>query len=58
MDKLSNHNQGFVADVVDFKYCDVDEIVKSNRDLVLILDGIEDPHNLGSIVRVADACSV
>ena len=54
LDKMSNHNQGFVADVVDFKYSDVDEIVKNVNDLVFILDGIEDPHNLGSIIRVAD----
>ena len=57
LDKLSNHNQGFVADVIDFEYSDIYEIINSEskeNSLVLILDGVEDPHNLGSIVRVAD----
>lgn len=55
IDKLSNHNQGYVADVIDFKYSEVEEIVNGKENsLIFILDGIEDPHNLGSIVRVAD----
>ena len=55
LDKLSIHNQGYIADVVEFKYSEMDDIIGEKEDnLILILDGIEDPHNLGSIVRVAD----
>ena len=54
LDKLSSHNQGFVADVVDFKYSEIDDLINDENSLVIILDGVEDPHNLGSIIRVAD----
>lgn len=54
LDKLSSHNQGFVADVVNFKYSPIEEIIESENNLIIILDGVEDPHNLGSIIRVAD----
>jgi len=52
-------HQGFVAEVTDFKYCDLDDILayaaeKGEAPFVFILDGVEDPHNLGSILRVAE----
>ena len=54
MDKLLPHNQGYIADVVDFKYSEIEEIINDDKQIILILDGVEDPHNLGSIIRVAD----
>jgi len=49
----NGRHQGFVADVTDFGYAELKDILGG---LVFILDGIEDPHNLGSILRVAE-CS-
>jgi len=47
-------HQGFLADVTDYKYSEIEDILKDSPDFALILDGIEDPHNLGSILRVAE----
>ena len=65
MDRLSksNNHQGFIAFVTDFRYHEIDEVVtaalgKSNQPLLLILDGIEDPHNLGNIIRTAECMGV
>lgn len=54
-------HQGFIAEVTDFKYCELEDILayaeqKGEEPFILILDGVEDPHNLGSILRVAE-CS-
>lgn len=51
--------QGVIATVPPFEYCDVDDILneaknKNEKAFILILDGIEDPHNLGSIIRTAE----
>lgn len=54
-------HQGVVADaadaVVDYS---VEELVRgaSGLPLIVVLDGIEDPHNLGAILRTADAAGV
>ncbi len=49
-------HRGFVAVTTDYKYVDIDEITaRRGKDrLVVLCDGIEDPHNLGAIVRVVD----
>ena len=52
-------HQGFVAEVTDFKYCELNDILayaeqKGEAPFVFVLDGVEDPHNLGSILRVAE----
>lgn len=56
-----NH-QGVIVEVDEFKYSTLDEIILSAKDkaqpLVLILDGVEDPHNFGAIIRSADAFGV
>lgn len=56
-----NH-QGVIVEVEEFKYSTLDEIILSAKDkaqpLVLILDGVEDPHNFGAIIRSADAFGV
>src|SRR5215510_12325777 len=53
-------HQGVVADVDDASDYSVAELVTGARDvpLILVLDGIEDPHNLGAILRSADATGV
>lgn len=52
---LQNH-QGLVANVKDYETYTLDEVVDlSIKQRFLILDGLEDPHNLGAILRTAEA---
>lgn len=51
--------QGVIAIVPPFEYCEIEDILeeaknKNEDPFVIILDGIEDPHNLGSIIRTAE----
>ena len=62
MSKTKNH-KGVIAVVPPFNYCEVEDILEyaksKNEDVfILILDGIEDPHNLGSIIRTAETAGV
>ena len=55
--------QGVIAIVPPFDYCEVEDILneaksKNEKTFILILDGIEDPHNLGSIIRTAETAGV
>lgn len=52
-----NH-QGIAADARNFPYTDLDELQFGSNALGLILDGIQDPSNLGAILRTAEAFSV
>ena len=60
IDKESDtkRHQGFIAYTSDYEYADFDEMIDAvankQEALLLVLDGIEDPHNLGSIIRVAE----
>lgn len=59
----SDNHQGVIAIVPPYDYCDVDAILdyaksKNENPFILILDGIEDPHNMGSIIRTAECCGV
>lgn len=60
LDKLTQtqKHQGIACLIEDFKYSTLDEIISSKKDdkplLIFILDSIEDPHNLGSIIRVSE----
>lgn len=65
MNKMSQtgKHQGVIAIVPPYEYCDVDEILeyakeREEKPFILILDGIEDPHNLGSIIRTAETAGV
>jgi 23S rRNA (guanosine2251-2'-O)-methyltransferase len=62
LDRLAgtDRHQGVVAVVAEFRYADVDAILARAKDagrppLLVVLDGVEDPHNLGAIVRSAHA---
>lgn len=62
MAQTDNH-QGVIAIVPPFDYCEVDDIIneakrKGEQPFILILDGIEDPHNLGAIIRTAETAGV
>jgi len=49
-------HQGIVADVKPYEYVELDDVIDSSkRQRFIILDGIEDPHNLGAILRTAEA---
>ena len=57
------NNQGIIAIVPPYDYCEVEDILdeakrKNEKPFILILDGIEDPHNLGSIIRTAETAGV
>ncbi len=61
LDKLSDSgaHRGIIAVVEDYKYSTLEDIralakAKGEKLFLLILDGIEDPHNLGSILRAAE----
>lgn len=61
LDKISQtgHHQGVIAEQNSYKYFNLKEVIASEREkgkdiLFVILDEILDPHNLGSIVRVAE----
>ena len=53
----SKRNQGFIAYVSDYKYFDLEDVIDACADkdgLVVVLNEILDPHNLGSIIRVCE----
>ena len=59
----SENHQGVIAIVPPFDYCEVQDILdlakeRNEAPFILILDGIEDPHNLGSIIRTAETAGV
>ncbi len=58
LDKLSaeKRHQGVIAFTSDFHYSTLDEIIASETEngFIILCDGIEDVHNLGSIIRVAE----
>jgi 23S rRNA (guanosine2251-2'-O)-methyltransferase len=62
LDSLTKNapHQGVVGILDQFNYADLDEVLqgKDGAPLLLVLDGIEDPRNLGALVRTADACGV
>ncbi|WP_340566441.1 TrmH family RNA methyltransferase, partial [Staphylococcus aureus] len=57
LDNLANApHQGVAALIAPYEYADFDQFIQSQKDkeglsTVVILDGLEDPHNLGSILR-------
>ena len=59
LDSMAEFHQGVVAVVPPFNYCDVEDILDYAREkgedpFIIILDGIEDVHNLGAIIRTAE----
>ena len=61
LDKMSvsGKHQGYVAEVTEFSYCEVSDILAhEGNHFIVILDGIADPHNFGSIIRVCECAGV
>jgi 23S rRNA (guanosine2251-2'-O)-methyltransferase len=51
----SPDHQGICAEVSPYPYADADSLLDAEDALVLALDEVQDPHNLGAVVRVAEA---
>lgn len=54
--KYSSNNQGIVMEIEDYKYSDIKEVYDKN--FIVILDHLEDPHNFGAIIRTCEAAGV
>ena len=61
---LTNHanHQGVVAQIAPYRYWELDRLIatakQATNPTILIADGIEDPHNLGAILRTAEAMGI
>ncbi len=63
LDRLAGgpSHQGVVAVTSEKEYVDIDDLLagrRAQRAFIVVLDGIEDPHNLGAIIRTCDAAGV
>ena len=57
--KAKGNHQGVMAYVPDYKYYELDQIVSDKEDsMIVMLDGFEDPHNLGAVIRTAETVGV
>lgn len=59
----SGRHQGFLAYVSEFDYCQTEDILdyaasRGEEPFLVLLDGVEDPHNLGSVIRVCECAGV
>ena len=59
LDSMAEFNQGVIAVIPPFNYCEIEDMLEDakskNQDpFLIILDGIEDTHNLGAIIRTAE----
>lgn len=50
-----NH-QGIILEVDDYQYCDLQDVI--DDEILVILDHLEDPHNLGAIIRTCEAAGI
>lgn len=59
LDRLAEGvHQGIILDVMDYEYYQLDNIINSDSEFIVILDHLEDPHNLGAIIRTSEAAGV
>lgn len=60
-ESVTRKHQGFIAYITEYVYCEIDDILQAKGEdgsFIVVLDGIEDPHNLGSIIRVCECAGV
>ena len=57
---VTRRHQGFIAFAEEYEYAETEDILNActGDDIVVVLDGIVDPHNLGSIIRVCECAGV
>lgn len=53
-----NNHQGVILEVGDYNYVSLDSIIQKDKCKIVILDHLEDPHNLGAIVRTVEASGI
>ncbi|MGF1540933.1 MAG: 23S rRNA (guanosine(2251)-2'-O)-methyltransferase RlmB [Pleurocapsa sp.] len=65
LDRLSGgaNHQGIVAQIAPYTYWELSDLIaaakaKTDSPVIIIADGIEDPHNLGAIIRTAEAMGI
>ena len=59
LDDLSGGvHQGIILSIPDYQYHDLDTVLNSNEEVIVILDHIEDPHNFGAIIRTCEAAGI
>ena len=60
LDRLAKGNhQGIMLEVEDYSYASLEDVMAMDHDgFLVILDHIEDPHNLGAIIRTCEAAGV
>lgn len=56
----TSHHQGYIADAVEFEYTPLEELISSagEQPFFVLLDGIDDPHNFGAIIRSCECAGV
>ncbi len=57
-DLCDGTHQGIILDITDYQYKRLEEVINNNPSFIVILDHIEDPHNLGAIIRTSEAAGV
>ena len=55
---IKNNHQGIILEVEDFRYCNLDDFINKDKCTIVILDHLEDPHNLGAIIRSVEASGI
>jgi 23S rRNA (guanosine2251-2'-O)-methyltransferase len=60
LDKLAGGivHQGIIAIASEASYAPIERIFEAELPCVVVLDGVEDPHNLGAVIRTSEACGV
>ena len=60
---VTKKHQNFIAFTEEYNYCSVEDILQNAKEknkapFIVVLDGIQDPHNFGSIIRVCECADV
>ena len=59
IDRLADGvHQGIILYIPDYKYKELREVLENKSQFVVLLDHLEDPHNLGAIIRTCEAAGV
>ena len=56
LDRMSSsgNHQGYLAEVKEYRLSRVEDMVREKNGLIVVLDGLEDVHNLGAIIRTCE----